>query len=107
MNEGTVQGVIGVATHQVNTRLKLTSHDESLLVAAFGTGQVTDRAGDNADRMTALHQAAGQFVVARATGFVQCCKCLVDEKDMHVLLFRKNEMSVEFYIILAGSFKCA
>ena len=77
----TVQGVIGVAAHQVDARLEFTSHDECLLVAALGTGQVADRAGNDADRMTAfLHQAASQFVVACAAGFVQCCKSLVDEE---------------------------
>ena len=102
-----MQGVIGITAQQVDALFKLALHDKGLLITAFGAGQVADRAGDDADRVAALNQAASQFVVARAAGFVQCCKSLVDEEYMHGSGIRKNKKRAEFYIILAGHCQCA
>ena len=50
----------------------------------FFSSQVAHWAGDNCHSMTKVYEVLGNFVVAGAAGFVDCGKCLVYEKDMHV-----------------------
>ena len=101
MNERSVQGVVGVAAHQVDAGFQFGVYDPGRLVAALCSGQVADRAGNDGHFVSATDQTARQFVVARAAGFVQCCECLVNEQDMHGSAVREDEMTAEFYIILA------
>ena len=73
------QGVVGVAA-QYRNAVFVTFDALSFLGAAR---QVADRAGDHRHAVALLRQVAGEFVVARAAGFIEGGKGLVDEEDVH------------------------
>ncbi len=49
------------------------------LVVRPVSGQVTDRAGDDADAVAVNRESAREFMMARAAGFVDGRKSLMDE----------------------------
>ena len=49
----------------------------------WGARQIAHRAGDDRHPVPALGQETRQFVVTRPAGFVEGCKGLVDEEDVH------------------------
>jgi len=50
----------------------------------FGfAGEIADRAGDDGDPVTFLRQDVRNLDMPGAPGFVECCKSLVDEQDVH------------------------
>ena len=95
--------MVGVAAQQMDAIFKFSTHHPGRLVASFGAGQVTDRAGDDGHLVATFYETASQLMMTGAARFVQCCKCLVDEKNMHASVVRKDEKyhAIPFLIVSA------
>ena len=78
-----MQGRVGKNTIDCDQPIRVQSDLFNLFLFS---GEVTNRAGDDAHPMPVCRQISGQFVVTGSSWLVNCCKCLMDEKDVHALI---------------------
>ena len=81
-DEGTVQGWQRITAQDGYTQVIDLFASLPVLISAC---PVAHRAGNDRDLVAKLPEMSGQFMVTCAAGFIQRCKGLVDQQNMHVV----------------------